>query len=74
MWKIKFIQDTEIDGIGTLVATNGEVTLRRRVHTSNPAQVDRFVTDAKKLAAKADTDTQTVSQIEASILAQLNPI
>jgi hypothetical protein len=54
MWSVEFQQDTNVDGIGTVVATNGLVTWRDRVDTTSPEAVAAFVERCKAEAEAAD--------------------
>lgn len=72
MWITKYNQDTEAKGVGTVVAILDNVSYSRRVDTTDSADIDAFVAEAKEKATAA-TETKTETEvIETDIASRLN--
>lgn len=72
MWITKYNQDTEIKGVGTVVAIQDNVSYSRRVDTTDDADIDAFVAEAKeKATAVTETKTETEA-VEIVITLRLN--
>jgi len=72
MWTTKFIQDTDVPGVGTLTAVSPDVTffVSERVDTNDPVAVAEFVAKAKAdFASKADKKTNEEAIAEAVAVA-----
>jgi hypothetical protein len=74
MWTAIFYQDTEVPGVGTIVAIapDGQTVFKERVDSNDPQSVLRFAETAKA-AFVAQADKQTAEQtIAAAAAAELN--
>ena len=72
MYTVKFIQDTEIKGVGTLTAFNSDFSYPKRVNTNIQKEIDDFVLEAKEKFNSLTKKQTEVSPIESSISALLN--
>ena len=76
-WKVNFIQDTEAEGVGTLMAFYSDDVTRisfahsRRVDTNNATHTDAFKAEAREVLAKHAkyaSDNATVADVIAADL------
>jgi hypothetical protein len=70
-WAVTFEQDTDVNGEGTLTATNNGFSFSRRIRTNNETRVNEFVADAKARYAVYATKNADKATIAAAVLAKL---
>lgn len=67
-----FNQDTEVPGVGTLIASRDAIKHARRVDTNDAKDVAAFVAEAIQRAADAGSKKTEIEAIEAAITTRLN--
>jgi hypothetical protein len=72
MWEVKYTQDTEILGVGTVTATNGQTTYSRRVDVRTNADPIAFVNEAKALDTNISQRQTKITEIETAMALRLN--
>ena len=72
MWAIKFNQDTDLKGVGTVTAFQDEIAYSRRVDTTDSKDVDAFCLEAKELYAKIGTGKTEISTVASVIEGVIN--
>ena len=72
MWTIKFKQDTDKKGVGTVTAVNGSFIYDDQLNTNNPDKVDAFVLAAKTKFANFETKEAELTTIEDLLLTKFN--
>ena len=72
MWTTTFNQDTEVEGVGTVVASCDNCTYKRRVDTNDSKDVDAFIAEAKAKDTEATEKKNTFVSVTDSITSKLN--
>lgn len=72
MWEVKFIQDTEIEGIGTVIASNDGFEYSQRIDTNNEKEIIKFVLEVNENFNNIINKKDNSITIQKKILSYLN--
>jgi len=73
-WTVKFTQDTETDGLGTLIAMEDDFVYNRRCNTKDKKDVAAFVAEAKADFVAKSSEKQVLIDIITPIEKLLNTL
>ena len=72
--EIKFIQDTNVKGIGTLTVSINGIQHTKRVNANVDKELDTFVAEAKAKASAVEQEKADIETIVTKVSTKLNTV